>query len=73
MIGNGVALFLATDRAIVEIVKDLPDHVGLAFKAMIDRLKTDPPVPPLPEPPRIESPVRKRRARGTPVKDESKN
>jgi hypothetical protein len=62
LIGNGVAFYLATEKAVVEIVKDLPDHVGLAFKAMIDRLKTDPPVPTLPEPPRLEpTPIRKRR------------
>ncbi len=59
LIGNGVAFVLATEKAIVEIVKDLPDHVSLAFKAMIEKLKTDPPA--LPEPPRLESPKDKRR------------
>ena len=59
LIKSGLEFYLVSEKAVVEIVKDLPDHVGLAFKAMIDRLKTDPPVPPLPEPPRIETPIRR--------------
>ena len=57
LIKSGVEFYLVSEKAVVDIVKDLPDHVGLAFKAMIDRLKTDPPVPP--EPPRLETPVRR--------------
>jgi hypothetical protein len=66
LISNGVTFLLASEKAIVEIVKDLPGHVGLAFKAMIEQLKTDPPISP--EPPRE---VKQTRARNEEVDEDS--
>lgn len=50
LISRGVETFLTSEKAIIELVKDMPDDIGIAYRILLDGLK-DPSI--LPSRPRL--------------------